>query len=144
MLIIMNALQHSIQEGLRSQNNSLCMTFPARWGMIKSELLLFGPLLVLFWIHCLSQEESLEKEMAILSSILAWRIPWTKKTVRIQSMESQRVGHQWGTNTIYGNRIQDLDVSPSTSSVYPLLHCHYSELFSSQVNTVSSPLHLSQ
>ena len=40
-----------------------------------------------------------------------------------QSMESQRVGHQWATNTIYGNRIQDLDVSPSTSSLYPLLHC---------------------
>ena len=28
-----------------------------------------------------------------LSSILAWRIPWTEKPGRIQSMESQRIGH---------------------------------------------------
>ena len=37
MLTITHALQHGIQEGLRSQYNSLCMTFPARWGMIKSD-----------------------------------------------------------------------------------------------------------
>ena len=35
----------------------------------------------------------LEKEMAIHSSILAWRIPWTEKTSRLQSMGLQRVGH---------------------------------------------------
>ena len=33
------------------------------------------------------------KEMAIHSSILAWRIPWTEKPSRLQSMGSQRVGH---------------------------------------------------
>ena len=33
------------------------------------------------------------------SSILAWRIPWTEKTGRLQSMELQRVGHDWATNT---------------------------------------------
>ena len=36
----------------------------------------------------LGSEESLEKGMAIHSSILAWKIPWT-----VQSIESQRVGH---------------------------------------------------
>ena len=35
----------------------------------------------------------LEKEMATLSSILAWRIPWTEEPGRLQSMGSQRVGH---------------------------------------------------
>ena len=35
----------------------------------------------------------LEKEMATHSSILAWRIPWTKQPGRLQSMGSQRVGH---------------------------------------------------
>ena len=44
-------------------------------------------------IRSLGQEDPLEKEMAIHSSILAWRIPWTEKPTRLQSMGSQRVGH---------------------------------------------------
>ena len=36
---------------------------------------------------------ALEKEMATHSSILAWRIPWTEELGRLQSMGSQRVGH---------------------------------------------------
>ena len=38
-------------------------------------------------------DPSLEKEMATHSSILAWKIPWTKKAVRLQSRGLQRVGH---------------------------------------------------
>ena len=38
-------------------------------------------------------EDPLEKGIATLSSILAWRIPWTEKPGRLQSTESQRVGH---------------------------------------------------
>ena len=41
----------------------------------------------------LSREDPLEKGMAIQSSILAWRIPWTEELVILQSMGSQRVGH---------------------------------------------------
>ena len=41
----------------------------------------------------LGQENSLEKGMATHSSILAWRIPWAEEPGRLQSMESQRVGH---------------------------------------------------
>ena len=36
---------------------------------------------------------ALEKEMATHSRILAWRIPWTEEPGRLQSMGSQRVGH---------------------------------------------------
>ena len=36
---------------------------------------------------------ALEKEMATHSSVLAWRIPWTEKLGRLQSMGSHRVGH---------------------------------------------------
>ncbi len=36
---------------------------------------------------------SLEKEMATHSSTLAWKIPWTEEPGRLQSMGSQRVGH---------------------------------------------------
>ena len=44
-------------------------------------------------VQSLGGEESLEEEMATHSSILAWRIPWTKEPGGLQSMESQRVGH---------------------------------------------------
>ena len=42
------------------------------------------------WIRSLGQEDSLEKEMATHSSILAWRIPWTEEPGGLQSMGSQR------------------------------------------------------
>ena len=42
-------------------------------------------------VHSLGQEDPLEKEMATQSSILAWRIPWTKELGGLQSMGSQRV-----------------------------------------------------
>ena len=45
------------------------------------------------WVQSLGLEDTLEKEMATHSSILAWRIPWTEKPSRLQSTGSQRVGH---------------------------------------------------
>ena len=42
-------------------------------------------------------DKCLEKEMATHSSILAWKIPWTEDPGRLQSMGSQRVGHNWVT-----------------------------------------------
>ena len=38
------------------------------------------------WVRSLGQEDPLEKEMAIYSSILAWRIPWTEELGGLQSM----------------------------------------------------------
>ena len=38
------------------------------------------------WVRSLSQEDALEKEMAIHSSILAWRNPWTEEPGGLQSM----------------------------------------------------------
>ena len=45
------------------------------------------------WVRSLGPEDPLEKEMATHSSTLAWKIPWTEKPGRLQSMGSQRVGH---------------------------------------------------
>ena len=45
------------------------------------------------WVQSLGQEDPLEKEKAIHYSILAWRIPWTEEPGGLQSMGSQRVGH---------------------------------------------------
>ena len=47
------------------------------------------------WVRSLGQEDSLEKEMAIHSSTIAWRIPWTEEPGRLQSMGSQRVRHDF-------------------------------------------------
>ena len=44
-------------------------------------------------VQSLGQEDPLEKEMATHSSILAWEIPWTEEPGGLQSLESQRVGH---------------------------------------------------
>ena len=44
-------------------------------------------------VRSLGQEDSLEKEMAIHSSTIAWKIPWTEEPRGLQSMGSQRVGH---------------------------------------------------
>ena len=46
------------------------------------------------------QEDSLEKEMAAHSSILAWRISLTEEPGGLQSMGLQRVGHSWAANTV--------------------------------------------
>ena len=45
------------------------------------------------WVRSLGREDPLEKEMATHSSILAWKIPWTEEPGRLQSIGSQRVGH---------------------------------------------------
>ena len=52
-------------------------------------------------VRSLGQEDSLEKGMATLSSILAWRIPWTEKSGGLQLMGSQRVGHDRVTEHVH-------------------------------------------
>ena len=44
-------------------------------------------------VRSLGQEDALEKETATHSSILAWKIPWTEEPGKLQSMGSQRAGH---------------------------------------------------
>ena len=44
-------------------------------------------------VRSLGQEDSLEKEIATHSSILAWRMPWTEEPGRLNPMGSKRVGH---------------------------------------------------
>ena len=44
-------------------------------------------------VRSLGWEDLLEKERAIHSSTIAWKIPWTEEPSKLQSMGSQRVGH---------------------------------------------------
>ena len=51
------------------------------------------------WVRSLGWEDPLEKRIATHSSVLAWIISWTEEPGGLQSMESQRVRHNWVTNT---------------------------------------------
>ena len=45
------------------------------------------------WVQLLGREDPLEEGIVTHSSILAWKIPWTEESGRLQAMESQRVKH---------------------------------------------------
>ena len=51
------------------------------------------------WVQSLGHEDSLEKEMAVYSSIFVWEIPWTEEPGGLQSMRSQKVRHDLATTT---------------------------------------------
>ena len=64
------------------------------WASLVPQLVKNLPALWETWVWSLGWEDPLEKGTATLSSILAWRIPWTA-----QSMGMQRAGHDWATFT---------------------------------------------
>ena len=64
-------------------------------------------------VQSLGQEDPLEKRTATHSSILAWRIPWTEESVRLQSMGSQIVGNDLTTNASLFNLISSSTLSYS-------------------------------
>ena len=63
-------------------------------------------------VRSLGWEEPLEKGMAIHASILVWRIQGTEEPGRLQSMGSQRVGHNWAINSFFFRRILDISSTP--------------------------------
>ena len=63
------------------------------------------------WVQSLGWEDSLEKAMAPHYSTLAWKIPWTEEPGRLQSMGSQRVGHDWATSLSFS--LSYLTLSPT-------------------------------
>ena len=63
------------------------------WASLVAQRLKRLPAMQETWVRSLGQEDSLEKEMAPYSSILAWRIPWTEEPGGLQSTGSQRVGY---------------------------------------------------
>ena len=63
------------------------------WTSLVAQTVKNLPAMQKIWIQSLGLEESLDKEMATYSCILAWRIPWTEEPGELQSMGSQRVRH---------------------------------------------------
>ena len=57
-------------------------------------------------VWSLGREDPLEKEIATHSSIHAWKIPRTKESAGLQSMGSQRVGHDWATSLSLSHQIK--------------------------------------
>ena len=67
------------------------------------------------------QKDPLEKRIAIHSSILAWRIPWTEKPAGLQFMESQRIGQNWATNTYTYKSLFRWSLTSAVSSLLSIL-----------------------
>ena len=63
------------------------------WASFVAQMVKRLPTMQETRVRSLGQEVPLEKEMATHSSILAWKIPWMEEPGRLQSMRSQRVGH---------------------------------------------------
>ena len=66
-------------------------------------------------VQSLDREDPPEEELTTHSSILAWKMPWTENTGGLQSVGSQRVGHNWAT--------EQASISPISKSVNILSYC---------------------
>ena len=64
-----------------------------RYLALVSQMVKRLPTMLEIQVQSLGWEDPLEEEMATHSSTLAWKIPWTEEPGRLQSMVSQRVGH---------------------------------------------------
>ena len=82
-------------------------------------------------VRSLGREDPLEKETATHSSILAWRIPWREEPGRLQSMGSQRVGHDWATSLHFTLHRSEISGWQNTAWMYSFpnwepVHCSMS------------------
>ena len=84
----------------------------------------------------LGWEYHLEEGMATLSSIVAWRIPWTEETGGLQSMGSQRVRHDWATkHSILSDKWQNQNVDRGQSDCWEYLFPCYPGTFFNIITT---------
>ena len=102
-----NPLQHSC---LKNPRKACMFTLPSRiwWGSgiyQADDLTVLTRWFLIDWFNLpflgetktVTESLNLEKEMAIHSSTIAWKIPWTEEPGKLQSMGSQRVRHNWAT-----------------------------------------------
>ena len=83
----------------RSSNLAAAAGINIGGASLVAQLVKILPAVQETWVWSLGWEDPLEKEMATHSSIIAWKISWTEEPGELQSMGSQRVGHDWATNT---------------------------------------------
>ena len=102
--------------------------FPPNFASLVAQRLKHLPPVRETQVRSLGQEDPLEKEMATHSSILAWKITWTEKPGRLQSMGSQmsqtqlsdEQQHSIGDGTPVGTHEETHSVSRPTLSLLPL------------------------
>ena len=86
-----------IQEHIRFFSHPLLESFgecaPVKGASLVAQMVKHLPIMQETLVQSLGQEDPLEKEMATYSGTLAWRIPWMEEPGELQSMGSQRVGH---------------------------------------------------
>ena len=120
----------------RSAGDGIGYPLQYSWASLVAQLVNNPSAMQETWDQSLGWEDPLEKGKAILSSILACRIPWT-----VKSMESQRVRHDWATFTwlhFTFKRYLDFDVNLTTlikASGISYLEYYISFLFDLQDST---------
>ena len=106
------------------------------WASLVAQMLKNQPAMWETWVQTLGEEDPLEKGMATHSSILAWSIPWTEELGRLQSMELQRIGHKWVTNTTLS-----IMVYPRILSIVPcIIHSVQFSSVAQSCPTLSDPV----
>ena len=98
------------------QQSDLVILIHVHMASLVAQLVKSLPAMWETWVQSLGWEDPLETEMATYSSILACRIPSTEEPGGLQSTGSQRVGHNWGTDTHTCMYISVLNIVPSGSS----------------------------
>ena len=78
-----------------------CTGFSLCWTSLVAQMVKRLPTMQETRVRSLGREDPLEKEMAIHSSTLAWKIPWMEERGRLQPMGLQRVGHNWATSLFF-------------------------------------------
>ena len=87
----------SIPGSGRSPEEGISYPLQYFWASLVAQRVKNLPAMQETWVRSLGWEDPLEEGMATHSSILAWRIPWTEEAGGLQSIGSQRVGHDWAT-----------------------------------------------
>ena len=78
------------------------------------------------WIWSLGWEDPLVEGMATHSNLLAWRIPWTEEPGELQSIGSQRVGHNWRDLALHLWGHTESDTTEVTQQQHArMLHCRH-------------------
>ena len=88
----------SLTHGLFKKINTVLYNWQRHSTSLVAQTVKHLPTMQETWVQSLGQKDLLEKEMATHSKILAWKIPWMEDPGRLQSMGSQRVGHNWATS----------------------------------------------
>ena len=78
------------------------------WASLVTQSIKNLPAMLETWVWSLGSEDALEKGKVAHYSILTWRIPWTEEPDRLESMGSQRVGHNWGLGPQFPKKCLDL------------------------------------